>query len=135
MANGVAETVRLPATRRRAGRRFARHKSLVAFLMAAPLIALIATLVVYPALYSLYLAMLNKGMEHFVGLGNFSFLFRRDLFWRVVKQSVIFAVSAVIFKPLIGFVVGHCVHNIPAKGPCKLRGILHLPLVIPAPLS
>src|SRR5437870_4240326 len=131
MANGVAETVRLPATRRRAGRRFARHKSLVAFLMAAPLIALIATLVVYPALYSLWLAMLNKGMEHFVGLGNFSFLFRRDLFWMVVKQSVIFAVSAVVFKALIGFVVAHFVHNIPAKGQRKWRGMLLIPWVIP----
>src|SRR5437763_5854761 len=138
MANGVAEgfvEARRPARRRRAGRRFARHKSLVAFLMALPLIALIAALVIYPALYSLWLAMLNKGMEHFVGLGNFSFLFRRDLFWMVVKQSVIFAVSAVIFKALIGFVVAHFVHNIPAKGQRKWRGMLLVPWVIPPAMS
>ncbi|HYY61224.1 MAG TPA: hypothetical protein VE756_07535, partial [Burkholderiales bacterium] len=138
MANGVATeaAARLPATRRRAARRrFARHKSWIAFLMALPLIALIAALVVYPAFYSLWLAMLNKGMEHFVALGNFTFLFRRDLFWMVVKQSVIFAVSAVIFKALIGFVVAHFVHNIPAKGQRKWRGMLLVPWVIPPAMS
>jgi multiple sugar transport system permease protein len=79
--------------------------------------------------------MLNKGMEHFVGLGNFTFLFRRDLFWMVVKQSVIFAVSAVVFKALIGFVVAHFVHNIPAKGQRKWRGMLLVPWVIPPAMS
>jgi multiple sugar transport system permease protein len=137
VANGVATqaAARLPASRRRAARRFARHKSRIAFFMALPLIALIAALVIYPAFYSMYLAMLNKSMEHFVALGNFSFLFRRDLFWMVVKQSVIFAVSAVIFKALIGFVVAHFVHNIPAKGQRKWRGMLLVPWVIPPAMS
>jgi len=138
MANGIATeaAARLPVARRRAARRrFARHKSLIAFLMALPLIALIAALVVYPAFYSLWLAMLNKGMEHFVALGNFTCLFRRDVFGRVVKQSVIFAVSAVIFKALIGFVVAHFVHNIPAKGQRKWRGMLLVPWVIPPAMS
>src|SRR5919204_4314721 len=138
MANGVATeaAARLPATRRRvARRRFARHKSWIAFLMALPLIALIAALVVYPAFYSLYLAMLNKSLERFVGLANFSFLFKRDLFWMVVEQTVLFAVSAVIFKALIGFVVAHFVHNIPAKGQRKWRGMLLVPWVIPPAMS
>ena len=43
-------------------------------------------------------------MERFVGFGNFAFLFKRETFWMVVKQSIIFAVSAVVFKALIGFV-------------------------------
>src|ERR671934_3137612 len=138
MANGVATeaAARLPATRRRvARRRFARHKSWIAFLMALPLIALIAALVIYPAFYSLWLAMLNKGMEHFVGLGNFDFLFKRDLFWMVVKQSVIFAVTAVVFKALIGFCVAHFAHNVPLKGQRKWRGMLLVPWVIPPAMS
>src|SRR6266852_3251589 len=117
------------------GRRLARHKSTVAFLMALPLIALIAALVIYPALYSLHLATLNKSMERFVGLGNFAFLFKRELFWMVIKQTVVFAVSAVIFKALIGFVVAHFVHNIPAKGQRKWRGMLLVPWVIPPAMS
>jgi multiple sugar transport system permease protein len=103
--------------------------------MALPLIAIIATLVIYPAFYSLYLATLNKSMEHFVGLANFGFLFKRETFWMVVKQSVIFAVTAVLFKALIGFFVAHFVHNIPSKGQRKWRGMLLVPWVIPPAMS
>src|SRR5438132_2649953 len=136
MANGVVQAARLSVPRRRrSGRRLARHKSTIAFLMALPLIALIAALVIYPALYSLHLATLNKSMERFVGLGNFAFLFKRELFWMVIKQTVIFALSAVIFKALIGFVVAHFVHNLPAKGQRKWRGMLLVPWVIPPAMS
>jgi multiple sugar transport system permease protein len=116
-------------------RRVMRRKSTIAFLMALPLIVLIGALVVYPALYSVHLATLNKSMEHFVGFGNFSFLFNRDLFWMVVEQSCIFAISAVLFKALIGFCVAHFVHNVPAKGQRKWRGMLLIPWVIPPAMS
>jgi multiple sugar transport system permease protein len=114
---------------------FAKRKSTIAFLMALPLILVVALLVLYPAFYSLYLATLNKSMERFVGLDNFSFLFKRETFWMVVKQSVIFAVTAVVFKALIGFFVAHFVHNIPSKGQRKWRGMLLVPWVIPPAMS
>src|ERR1700738_5010701 len=80
-----------------------RRRAMVSFLMALPLIVLIAALVIYPALYSIHLATLNKSMQRFVGFDNFTFLFKRATFWMVVRQSCIFAVSAVFFKALIGF--------------------------------
>ena len=52
-----------------------QRRSTIAFLMTLPLIILILVLVAYPAGYAVYLAMLNKGMTRFVGLGNFQFLF------------------------------------------------------------
>ena len=116
-------------------RKLLRRKSTIAFAMASPLILIIASLVIYPAFYSMYLATLNKSMEHFVGLDNFSFLFKRETFWMVVKQSVIFAVSAVFFKALIGFFVAHFVHNVPTKGQRKWRGMLLVPWVIPPAMS
>jgi multiple sugar transport system permease protein len=112
-----------------------KRKSTVAFLMTLPLIVLIAVLVVYPALYSIHLATLNKSMTKFIGFGNFEFLFKRDTFWMVVEQSCIFAISAVIFKALIGFIVAHFVHNVPAKGQRKWRGMLLVPWVIPPAMS
>jgi len=122
--------------RKRGGlQRFARRKSTIAFLMALPLLLLIATLVVYPTFYAIYLAMLNKSLERFVGFSNFTFLFTRETFWMVVKQSCIFAISAVIFKALIGFCVAHFVHNVPAKGQRKWRGMLLIPWVIPPAMS
>lgn len=116
-------------------RKFARRKSTVAFLMALPLILLVLCLVVYPAFYSIYLATLNKSMQRFVGFSNFTFLFKRQTFWMVVEQSVIFAVSAVFFKALIGFFVSNFVHTIPAKGQRKWRGMLMIPWVIPTAMS
>src|SRR5215468_4032251 len=111
------------------------RKSTIAFLMTLPLIVLIGIFVVYPAFYALHLATLNKAMTKFVGFGNFQFLFKRETFWMVVKQSCIFAVTAVIFKALIGFIVAHFVHNIPAKGQRKWRGMLLVPWVIPPAMS
>src|SRR3989442_2278363 len=124
------------AVRKRSSLRTAmKRKSTAAFLMTLPLILLIAILVLYPAFYSLHRATLNKSMQRFVGLGNFEFLFKREPFWLVVKQSCIFAITAVVFKALIGFIVAHFVHNIPAKGQRKWRGMLLVPWVIPPAMS
>src|SRR5262249_37913829 len=114
---------------------FMRRKSTIAFMMALPLILIITLLVAYPALYSLHLATLNKSMQRFVGFGNFEFLFRRNTFWMVVEQSILFAVTAVIFKALSGLVLPPFVHNIPTRGQRKWRGMLLVPWVIPPAMS
>ncbi len=96
--------------------------------MTLPLILLVALLVLYPALYSVHLATLNKSMAAGSSASAIStFLFKRETFWMVVQQSCIFAITAVIFKALIGFIVAHFVHNIRAKGQRKWRGMLLVP--------
>src|SRR5471030_1192135 len=128
--------VRPRTARKRASLRTAlKRKSTAAFLMTLPLILLITILVIYPAFYSLHLATLNKSMQRFVGFGNFEFLFKRETFWLVVRQSCIFAITAVVFKALIGFIVAHFVHNIPSRGQRKWRGMLLVPWVIPPAMS
>src|SRR5207253_6211703 len=104
-------------------RKFARRRSMVAFFLALPLILLILALVIYPAFYSIHLATLNKSMVRFVGFGNFEFLFKRNTFWMVVEQSCLFAITAVIFKAILGFIIAHFVHNLPLKGQRKWRGM------------
>src|ERR1051325_7889726 len=132
----IGDARTLSQARKKSGiRRVMERKSTKAFLMALPLILLIALLVLYPAFYSLHLATLNKSMERFVGLSNFTFLFKRETFWMVVQQSCIFAITAVFFKAIIGFIVAHFVHNIPAKGQRKWRGMLLVPWVIPPAMS
>src|SRR5438093_11508185 len=117
----VDAALQAPATaagvaRRSALRRAMHRKSTTAFLMTLPLMLLIALLVLYPAFYSIHLATLNKSMERFVGFSNFLFLFKRETFWMVVRQSCIFAITAVVFKALLGFILVHFVHNIPSRG-------------------
>ena len=136
MADAAIRGIHMPAVRRHSSVRvIARRKSTVAFLMALPLMVLIVGLVIYPAFFSMYLAMLNKSMQRFVGFGNFHFLFGRATFWMVVKQSCIFAISAVFFKALIGFTVANFAHTIPAKGQRKWRGMMMVPWVIPTAMS
>jgi len=136
MAEAVASDVRVGTVGPRvSAHALLRRKSVIAFLMALPLIAVIAGLVIYPALYAIHLATLNKSMTKFVALGNFFFLFKRNTFWMVVEQSVLFAVTAVVFKAVIGFIVAHFVHNIPQKGQRKWRGMLLIPWVIPPAMS
>jgi multiple sugar transport system permease protein len=116
-------------------RRWYRRRSTLAFLLCVPLFVIIGGLVLYPALFAVYLAMLNKAQTKFVGFANFKFLFGRDLFWMVVKQVVVFAVTAVLFKAILGFIAAHLVNNLPQKGQRKWRGMMLVPWVIPPALS
>ena len=115
--------------------RWLRRRSTIAFFMCLPLLAVIVGLVIYPAVYAINLSTLNKAMTKHVGWGNFTFLFTRETFWMVVRQSAIFAITAVVFKALIGLVTAHLVNNLPAKGQRKWRGMLLVPWVIPLSLS
>ena len=129
-SSGTTRDIRQSRMRLWLGRR-----STIAFLMTLPLIVLIVVLVVYPAIYALHLATLNKRMTAFVGFKNFTFLFTRETFWMVVQQSCIFALTAVFFKAIIGFIVAHLVHNIPNDKQRKWRGMILIPWVIPPAMS
>ncbi len=140
----MAETVeswrlasdRAPSAPARSGmKRFMRRRSTIAVVMCLPLIIIIGGLIIYPALYSIYLSMLNKSQTRFIGLDNFRFLLSRDTFWMVAKQSAIFALSAVFFKALVGLITAHLINNLPVKGQRKWRGMLLVPWVIPLALS
>ena len=116
-------------------RRMMRRRSSIAVMMCVPLLAIVIGLIAYPFLYALFLSTLNKAETKFVGLDNFFFLFGRNTFWMVVYQSILFALTAVVFKVLIGFIAAHMVNNIPAKGQRKWRGMMLVPWVIPPALS
>ena len=112
-----------------------RQKPRIAFIMCLPLILMVVCLIIYPFFYSIFLATLNKAETKFVGIANFLFLFKRETFWLVVQQSIFFALVAVFFKALIGFVAAHSVNELPSKGQRKWRGMLLVPWVIPPALS
>ncbi len=112
-----------------------QSRSGLAFLLCVPLILLIAGLVIYPFFYAIYLAMLNRSETAFVGLDNFAFLFKRSTFWMVVRQSILFTLTAVFFKAIIGFVCAHLIHNVPPRGQRIWRGLSLIPWVIPPALS
>ena len=112
-----------------------KQKPRIAFFMCLPFILMVACLIIYPFFYSIFLATLNKAETKFVGLANFLFLFKRETFWLVVQQSIFFALVAVFFKALIGFIAAHSINELPSKGQRKWRGMLLIPWVIPPALS
>ena len=128
---GAVSTRRRPASLRQLSQR----RSAVAFVLCLPLILMVAGLVIYPAFYAIYLSLLNKKMTAFVGLGNFAFLLKRPTFQLVIFQSCLFAITAVVVKALIGFIMAHLMHNIPGKNQRIWRGLLLVPWVIPLALS
>jgi len=134
-ASALPASVAAPSGRRSSLRALARRRSTVAVLMCLPLLVVLGGLVVYPALYAIWLSMLNKRMTSFVGLSNYAFLLGRPAFQAVILQSVIFAVTAVVLKALIGFVLAHLMHNIPSRRQRIWRGLLLIPWVIPLALS
>jgi multiple sugar transport system permease protein len=115
--------------------KFAQRRSTIAFLLCLPLILLIAAFVIYPAFYAIYLSMLNKKMTAFVGLDNFAFLLKRHTFQLVIFQSCLFAITSVVLKAVLGFIIAHLMHNIPGKNQRIWRGLLLVPWVIPLALS
>jgi multiple sugar transport system permease protein len=140
MADGTSVPIGVMApgrstTGRSSMRRFAQRRSTTGFLLALPLILLVAGFVIYPAFYAIYLSMLNKKMTAFVGLGNFTFLLKRHTFQLVIFQSCLYAITSVVLKVLIGFVLAHLMHNIPGKNQRIWRGLLLVPWVIPLALS
>lgn len=135
VAAGAAGVTRMRAVPQSKFARFMRKRSTIALLMASPLILLIIGLVIYPALYAVYLSMLNKRMTKFVGLSNYFFLWKRDTFHLVIFQSCLFAISAVILKATLGFIIAHLMHNIPGKNQRIWRGLLLIPWVIPLALG
>jgi multiple sugar transport system permease protein len=116
-------------------RKLMRRKSTVAFLMTLPLLTLIIVLVAYPTAFTIYLSMLDRSTTRFVGLANFAALIGRERFWMVVYQTCLLAVTAVALQAIIGIAVAHFVHNLPAKGQRKWRGMLLVPWVIPPTMS
>ena len=116
-------------------RKFMGRRSTIAVLLCSPLIVLIVGLVIYPAFYAVYLSMLNKRMTAFVGFGNYLFLFKRNTFQLVIFQSCLFAITSVILKALLGFILAHLMHNIPSGRQRIWRGLLLIPWVIPLALS
>jgi multiple sugar transport system permease protein len=131
-----ADTAAAAAPRRVGSlKKLGRRRSAIALLLCGPLILLVVGLKLYPTLYAIFLSMLDRKMVNFVGFDNFIFLLSRHSFQLVIFQSCLFAITAVIMKALLGFIIAHLMHNIRGKNQRIWRGLLLVPWVIPLALS
>lgn len=106
-------------------------------LLTSPALALLAGLIAYPFLMSLAMSLTNKRIGTagtFVGLANYATLLRDDIFLQTIRNTLIYAVSAVSLKTVLGLSLALCLAAIPV-GRRLFRGLVLLPWVVPTSLS
>jgi len=135
VAIGTGQPAALPKRKVGSLARLGRRKSMTAIALCLPLIAIIFGLKMWPTLYGIYLSMLNRRMTEFIAFDNFIFLLGRNTFQMVIFQSCLFAVTAVLLKAVLGFILAHLMHNISGRYERIWRGLLLVPWVIPLSLS
>jgi len=138
----VADTVSVPATRQRVlawPPAFLERPEILGPIMVAPAILYILILVGYPFLLAIYLSLSNAdvsttGLGQFVGFDNFLALFDSSVFLTALRNTLMFAAVAAVFKSVLGTTLAFLlVENMP--GTRFFRFIILLPWTVPIVLS
>lgn len=116
-------------------------EAVTAYAFVAPAVGLLLPLVGYPFLLSLYLATSDAvvgNLGRFVGLGQFTRLLRQEIFQQTLKNTAIYAITAVTAKVVLGLALalilaGFSRHQLP--GSRLIRAGILLPWIVPTALS
>ncbi len=116
-------------------------EAVTAYAFVAPAVGLLLPLVGYPFLLSLYLATSDAvvgNLGRFVGLGQFTRLLRQEIFQQTLKNTAIYAITAVAAKVVLGLALalilaGFSRHQLP--GSRLIRAGILLPWIVPTALS
>jgi multiple sugar transport system permease protein len=114
-----------------------RGSEVTGFLFVFPAALVVVGLVAYPFCYALLLSLTAKqaGVAgQFVGLRNFTDLFRGDIFLHTVRNSLLFTGVAVVCKTILGLGLALLLRRA-TFGRRTLRGMILLPWVVPSTLS
>ena len=86
--------------------RFALTDETLKYLLLAPTIVLLLVLTIYPLVFAVAAALqtvnVRTGARSFVGLGNFTNIFRDQLFWNALKNTAIYTGAGVIVEFVLG---------------------------------
>ncbi len=117
--------------------RLRRAEARLGYMMVAPAVVLLALLIAYPFLMSLYMSLTDQHVGtpgRFVGLANFGYLLRDDVFRQTALNSILYTVVAVAAKTVLGIVLALLLYAVPWGGRF-IRAVILLPWVIPTALS
>lgn len=119
--------------RRRLRQMFGRDAGL-GYLLMLPMLAFVIGMLAYPFFTALYLSFTKKMLGQpavFIGLANYVELITADIrFGRVAKNSIVYTVTAVIGKFILGMIMALVLNqNIKWRG--FFRGLLLMPWVMP----
>lgn len=108
--------------------------SVVGYSFLSPSLAIVLSMVALPLLMSVYLCFTDTRVSEpgkFIGLSNFRFLWRNDVFWTTVYNSLLFTLVSVALKLAIGLGVALLLYQ-PRFRSKWVRAVVLLPWVIPS---
>jgi multiple sugar transport system permease protein len=110
-----------------------RAKRLVAWLFVAPSLIVVLAVTIFPTLYSLYLSFFQWEPtikdKPFIGLGNYSELFRTDRFWHAILITALLVIVGVLLELCAGFVFADFV-TAGKRGQRLIVTLLLLPIMV-----
>lgn len=118
-------------------RAFWQKEPVFGYVLILPAMVLLTGLVAYPFLTAINLSLSDRfigSKGSFVGLGNFINLFKSSIFRQTFQNSILFTVSAVAVKTVLGISLALLL-NKKVRFKKFFRGAILLPWVIPTALS
>lgn len=116
------------------GSKLERRDRLFALACIAPAVILIAVLIVYPVIYTLWLSLhkqqLFEASGQFIGFGNYIYFLRSAEFWRSLFNGVVFSGGSLALQTVLG-VAFALLLNRPFFGRSIARGALMFPYLVP----
>jgi len=91
-----------------AGRAQKRKEMLVGYAFVAIPMAIFLAFFIFPMVYAVYISVFDWGVRgkiESVGLANYQELFRDELFWRAVRNTVLYALEVVALQTPLGLLL------------------------------
>jgi ABC-type sugar transport system permease subunit len=105
----------------------------IAYLSSAPALVVVAAILAFPALYAAWSSLFLKGPlqqeEPFVGLANYTRLFREPQFWSSAGRSAIFVAGVITLGLTLAVVFGFALNRV-VSGLRFIRGLAILPYIV-----
>lgn len=112
-----------------------RHNTILAWLLLAPTLVFLLLFTVYPIFKSLYYSftMFDLGMRQpeWIGFENYIEFFTSKLFWKIMKNTILFSLLTVIPSMLIGLGLATLVNKKKTRGIGFFRTSFFYPVVMP----
>src|SRR4029453_322458 len=113
------------------------HEQALGYLLVAPVIVLLLTLVAYPFVIAVYLALTDRTIGSagtFIGLTNIERLFNNQIYLQALRNTLIYTAGAAILKLLAGLGVALLI-NEKFRFRQSVRSAILLPWIVPAVLG
>jgi multiple sugar transport system permease protein len=111
-----------------------RKDALTGWLLLAPSLGLLGSLVVFPILYNVWLSLFDKHaflpVQAFVGLGNYVYFASDAEFWSSFRYGAVYAGATMVLQLAVG-VPSALLLNEAFRGRNLLRGVVLFPYMIP----